>query len=77
MQVDEPVIIKCSDKAVAAAKMQSRLKEIKSFKKLCFACVERKLLPLKSKFIILEDAGVIKQLGLSANEVYILRNDIL
>ncbi|EAS06433.2 hypothetical protein TTHERM_01310170 (macronuclear) [Tetrahymena thermophila SB210] len=79
IKMNEPVIIKCASLSnqqnSVAAKQQH--KELKFFKKLCFMSLERKLIPLKSRFVILENKEIMRQLNLEDGQIYILRNDMV
>ncbi|KAL4466471.1 hypothetical protein ABPG72_016612 [Tetrahymena utriculariae] len=79
IKMNEPVIIKCASLSnqqnSVAAKQQ--LKELKFFKRLCFISLERKLIPLKSRFVILQNKEIMRQLNLEDGQIYILRNDMV
>ncbi|KAL4439276.1 hypothetical protein ABPG74_016939 [Tetrahymena malaccensis] len=79
IKMNEPVIIKCASLSnqqnSVAAKQQH--KELKFFKRLCFMSLERKLIPLKSRFVILENKEIMRQLNLEDGQIYILRNDMV
>ena len=52
-------------------------KSIRKFKKTAFSCLERKILPLHTRFVILNKSSLLYQFGLLGQETYILRNDFL
>lgn len=70
-KINSPVIIRTMGEG------GSNEKNIRKFKKTVFACLERKLLPLNTRFVILSKSSLLYQFGLLGQETYILRNDFL
>ena len=50
---------------------------MKYFSKLAFQLLERKQLSLTSKFLLIDNPKIIKELNLQEDDILMLRNDIL
>ena len=50
---------------------------INKFSKIAFICLERKLLPFETRFLIIQNKKIIDEIGLEKDVPYIMHNDII